>query len=379
MGVIASVLELVAHSDARQLNVAPAELSTEGGARTADNQRPRILIIEHDEANIRVLERLIRQVTQADLRSTSDPGLAMALFADFQPDLVLVDLRMPHSDVFTVLEALTGLIPADTCLPIVALTDDASPATKHWVLSSGATDFLVKPFDAYEIRLRIPNLLRSRALYRASQGRTKDGQARELRDANLETVERLALAAEYREDGTGKHTRRVGDMAALLAQALGLPDGPVAEIRLAARLHDVGKIAIPDRILLKPARLEPDEWQVMKTHTTEGAKIVAGSRDSLLLMAEAIALNHHERWDGRGYPRQLRGEAIALPARIVAVADAFDAMTHLRPYRRAFHEHEAIAELRRQAGAQFDPRCVERFLGMVQEPAVRGLRSADAR
>jgi putative two-component system response regulator len=382
MGGIRSVLELVAYGSAGQVRVARAGAAVRGVAE--DDQTPRILIVDHEEASIHVLERLLQQATPARLRSAADSNTAIALFADFQPDLVLVDLHMPHADVFTVLEALRGLIPADTYLPLVALTADTSPMNKQRIVSSGAADFLIKPFDPCEVRLRITNLLRSRALYRESQGHTRDAQARtrELGDAHLETVERLALAIEYREDGTGGHTRRVGHLAARLAQSLGLAEATVQKIRLAAPLHDVGKIAIPDRILLKPAPLAPEEWQVMKTHTTEGAKIVAGGRHSLLLAAETIALNHHERWDGYGYPRGLRGEAIPLPARIVAVADAFDAMTHPRPYRAALRADEALAELDRYAGAQFDPRCVEHFLMLVNElesRTTRVLRSGEER
>lgn len=190
----------------------------------------------------------------------------------------------------------------------------------------------------------------------------------------LPMVERLALAAEYREDdGTGEHTRRVGRASALLARAIGLARVDVMMIRQAAPLHDVGKIAIPDRILLKPNMLTPQEWGIMKTHTTIGAKIVSGPNYPILRTAETIALSHHERWDGSGYPHGIGGESIALPARIVAVADAFDAMTHPRPYRPARPAEEALAELERGAGTHFDPRCVEGFLSLLKDPVARSL------
>ncbi|HLW49229.1 MAG TPA: HD domain-containing phosphohydrolase [bacterium] len=190
----------------------------------------------------------------------------------------------------------------------------------------------------------------------------------------LPMVERLALAAEYREDdGTGEHTRRVGRASALLARAIGLPRSDVMMIRQAAPLHDVGKIAIPDKILLKPNILTPQEWGIMKTHTTIGAKIVSAANYPILRTAEAIALSHHERWDGAGYPHGLGGESIALPARIVAVADAFDAMTHPRPYRPARPADEALAELERGAGTHFDPRCVEGFFSLLGDPVARSL------
>lgn len=337
-----------------------------------NGKNPRILIVDDEEANVRLLERILRRVTQAELHSTTDSRTVVGLFTEFKPDLILLDLRMPHVDGFEVLDALRPLIPRDTYLPILMLTADVTPEAKQQALSSGAKDFLTKPFDPTEILLRITNLLETRALHVELEERVRS-RTRELEGAHLETVERLALAVEYREDGTGGHTRRVGQAAALLARALGLPQTDVMLIRQAAPLHDVGKIAIPDRILLKPDGLTPDEWTVMKTHTTIGARIVSGAQYSLLLTAEAIALSHHERWDGLGYPRGLGGESITLPARIVSVADAFDAMTHKRPYRDAYPEEYAFAELRRCAGTHFDPRCVDCFLGLLADPASRTL------
>ncbi|HLW48618.1 MAG TPA: HD domain-containing phosphohydrolase [bacterium] len=336
---------------------------------------PKILIVDDEQANVHALERILQRVTRADLRSTIDPRTATALYTEFKPDLVLLDLQMPHLDGFGVLDALKSLIDADTYVPIVMLDGEMGPETKQRVLSSGAKDFLSKPFDAAEVQLRVTNQLETRALQVECEGWRRNARARtrELGGAQLETVERLAMAIEYREDGTGEHTKRVGQWSALLAEAMGLPEANIMEIRLAAPLHDVGKIAIPDRILLKPGKLGAEEWTVMKAHTTIGAKMVSGARNSLLLTAEAIALNHHEKWDGSGYPRNLQAEAIPLPARIVAVADAFDAMTHRRPYREALPEHAAVAELRRCARSHFDPQCVENFLRLVEDPGTRSL------
>jgi putative two-component system response regulator len=339
---------------------------------------PRILIVDDEEANVRLLERILQRATRAELQSTTDSRTVTELYTEFKPDLILLDLRMPHIDGFGVLDALRPLIPPDSYLPILVLTADITPESKQRALSSGAKDFLTKPFDPTEILLRITNLLDARSLHVELEERVRE-RTRELEGAHLETVERLALAVEYREDGTGGHTRRVGQASALLARALGLPRTDVMLIRQAAPLHDVGKIAIPDRILLKPGRLTAEEWAVMKTHTTIGAKIVAGARYSLLLTAEAIALSHHEQWDGLGYPRGLSGEAITLPARIVAVADAFDAMTHRRPYREAYPEDYAVAELQRCAGTHFDPQCVERFVRLISDPESRTLLGMPAR
>jgi HD-GYP domain-containing protein (c-di-GMP phosphodiesterase class II) len=197
-----------------------------------------------------------------------------------------------------------------------------------------------------------------------------------LRDSQLQVLQRLALAAEYRDDETGDHTRRVGDLAAQIGAALRMPDDDLALLGEAAPLHDVGKIGIPDSILLKPGRLTDEEFDEMRRHTTFGAEMLADGRGlPLLEMAERIALTHHERWDGGGYPFGLSGADIPLVGRIVAVADVFDALTHSRPYKEAWPVGDAIAEIRFQAGKQFDPAVVDAFLTVVGtgQPVRRGL------
>jgi putative nucleotidyltransferase with HDIG domain len=193
-------------------------------------------------------------------------------------------------------------------------------------------------------------------------------RTRELEEAHVEMLDRLAMAAEFRDDATGQHIKRVGQMSAALARDLGLPEEQVELIRRAAPLHDVGKIAIPDHILLKPGKLAPGEFEVIKTHTTIGARILAGGRFALLRMAEEIALTHHERWDGTGYPYGLKGEVIPVSGRIVALADAFDALTSPRSYKKAQSVEEAVIDIRRGAGTQFDPRVVEAFLLHTPKP-----------
>ena len=187
-------------------------------------------------------------------------------------------------------------------------------------------------------------------------------RTRELDEAHVEMLERLAVAAEFRDDATGRHIQRVGQMAALLARQLGLPSEQVELIARAAPLHDIGKIGVPDRILLKPDALTPEEFELIKTHTTIGARILSGGRFPLLQIAEEIALTHHERWDGSGYPNGLRGEDIPISGRIVALADVFDALTSPRSYRKKRLLEQALADITQGAGTQFDPRVVEAFL-----------------
>jgi putative two-component system response regulator len=243
--------------------------------------------------------------------------------------------------------------------------------TKKRALSLGAKDFVTKPFDVTEVLLRIKNLLETRSLHLLFEGHNHILQGElqkrtgQLEHAQMETLERLALAAEFRDDDTGEHTQRVGRMAAMLAQSMGFDPGQVEIIRRAAPLHDIGKIGIPDGILLKPGRLTPEEFERIKTHTTMGARMLAGSGFSVLQMAEVIALTHHERFNGTGYSH-LEGEAIPLPGRIVAVADVFDALTHERPYKAAWPVVDAIEEIERESGRQFDPAVVGGFLGALK-------------
>ena len=209
--------------------------------------------------------------------------------------------------------------------------------------------------------------LRSQRSHGIAQRLARDNARLLLEDSQLQVIQRLALAAEYRDDETGQHTRRVGELSTRIGEALGMPDDQLVLLRQAAPLHDVGKIAIPDSILLKPGPLEPAEFELMKIHTTRGAAMLSGRGFALLEMAESIALTHHERWEGSGYPSGLSGKAIPLVGRIVAVADVFDALTHERPYKEAWTEAEAVTEISVQSGRQFDPAIVMAFLSVLPD------------
>jgi len=328
----------------------------------------RILIVDDQEANIRFLDGLLRKAGYAAVRGTTEARDVPSLYVEFQPDLVLLDLHMPEEDGFMVLERLRPLIPPGSYVPVLVLTADITPEARKRALAGGAKDFLSKPFDTTEVLLRIKNLLETRFLHRAltDQNQMLEGRVRdrtlELERAHFEILERLAAAAECRDDTTGQHTKRVARMAGRLAAAIGRPAEEVDFIYRATPLHDVGKIGIPDAILLKPGKLSPDEFDVIKTHTTIGARILSGGRFPLLRVAEEIALTHHERWDGAGYPQGLCGAAIPLSGRIVALADAFDALISARPYKPAWSIEASAAEIRRNAGTQFDPDIVPAFL-----------------
>jgi HD-GYP domain-containing protein (c-di-GMP phosphodiesterase class II) len=212
--------------------------------------------------------------------------------------------------------------------------------------------------------------LRSHKAHGTAQRLARDNERLLVEDSQLQVIERLALAAEYRDDETGQHTRRVGELATRIGEAVGLPDDKLVLLRQAAPLHDVGKIAIPDSILLKPGPLTPAEFERMKSHTTRGAAMLSGHGFALLEMAEKIALTHHERWDGTGYPAGLAGSTIPLVGRIVAIADVFDALTHARPYKDAWTVDAAVSEISSQGGRQFDPDIVAAFRLVLPAPAV---------
>jgi len=331
----------------------------------------RILIVDDEPANVDLLRRLLERAGFSRIESTNDSRQALDLYTKFRPDLILLDLHMPYRDGLEVMDDLNQIAEA-SYLPILMLTGDDTPEAKREALSRGAKDFLNKPFHSDEVLLRIGTLLETRFLYLQIQSQNQILEAkvrdrtRDLEAAQIEIIERLARAAEFRDDNTGQHTERVGQMAALLARQIGLSDTQVSLIRRAAPLHDVGKIGIPDSVLLKLGKLTPAEFELVKTHTTIGARILSGSRFTILRLAEEIAYNHHERWDGHGYVG-IRGADIPLAGRIVALADVFDALTQQRPYKAAWPVADAIAEIDRQRGQQFDPALVDAFLRVIEQ------------
>ena len=333
----------------------------------------RILIVDDEPRNVLLLERLLAVAEFTNVASTTDSSEVLARCVEEQPDLLLLDLQMPSPDGFEVMTQLEPWLTGTTRMPILVLTADGTRETKMRALSSGASDFLSKPFDTTEVVLRVKNLLLTRLLAlelrnhnQLLEQRVRE-RTRELEEARLEVVERLALAADYRDDATGEHARRVGRIAAMIARALELPEATVELIRHAAPLHDIGQVAVSDAILLKSGNLTADEFEAMKLHTIVGAEILGRSRSELLRMSEEIALTHHEWWDGSGYPAGLKGEEIPLTGRIVAVADVFDTLTDSRPYKPAWPFERAVAEVRSLRGRQLDPRLVDVFVPVVEE------------
>jgi putative two-component system response regulator len=334
----------------------------------------RILAIDDDAAVLGLMGRRLAAAGYAHFHPLTDPARAAEAFAEVRPHLVVLDLHMGATNGLEVLDALRPAIAArGTYLPILVVSGDLTVEARRQALSRGARDFVAKPYDPDELLLRIENLLEMHYLHREVRAQNRSleekvaERTRELDLAHLELLERLARAGEFRDDETGHHTRRVGELAARLATALAVPEERVEMLRVAAPLHDIGKIGIPDAVLLKPGRLTPEERALIETHTTRGAAILAHGGSPLVRLAERIARSHHERWDGAGYPEHLAGEAIPLEARIVAVADVVDALSSDRPYRPALPAEEVRAYVAREAGHHFDPAVARAYLSLADE------------
>lgn len=327
-------------------------------------------------------DQLIPAVREAghEVRVVADVASAVTPAEAGLADLFLLHFPRPARAPAVVAELAEA---GDAAAPVLAVLEP-EPGVREAVLEAGA-EVLEPPFSSRELRLRVDRLLRYRSSYRRLEHRAReleravDRRTAELEDARIQILERLATAAEYRDDETGEHTRRVGALAGALAEGLGVPAHEVELIRRAAPLHDVGKIGVPDGILLKPGRLTPKEIEVMQAHTTIGARMLSGTGIHLLNLSATIALTHHESWDGGGYPEGKSGEDIPLAGRIVAVADVFDALTTERPYKRAWSIEETVAELEAQRGLHLDPAVTDVALSMVRRGALPALIEAHVR
>ena len=336
-------------------------------------EEARIVIADDEEAQLELLSRALELGGYEHVRTTSEPGRVVELCREELPDLLLLDVRMPGMDGFEVLEHLRAELGDLGDLPVLVLTNDDSRDTKRRVFERGASDFLAKPVSPVALRLRVQNHLERRFLQQDLERQNQwletrvEERTADLRAAQLEILDKLALSAEYRDDQTGEHTRRVGRIAAELARRRGLPEDRVVHLRRAAPLHDVGKIGVPDDVLLKPGELTEEEMATMRRHTIIGEKILSGSQFPILQMSQTIARSHHENWNGEGYPDGLSGTEIPLPARIVQVADVFDSLTHERPYKDAWPVERAVDHLRQGRGSEFDPDVVDALFSLDLE------------
>jgi len=331
-----------------------------------------ILIVDDRETNTTLLRVMLENVGYCNITTTCDPHLVQTLNQEHQFDIILLDICMPEMDGFEVIEQLKENIEKDY-LPVLVITALADEETRVRALECGAKDFILKPFNRVELINRVRNILEVRLLHNQvlEQNANLEQQVRErtaeIRETRLEIVRRLGYAAEHRDNETGLHIIRMSQFAELLAKANGCDEEYAEVILHTSPMHDIGKLGIPDSILQKPGKLDADEWEVMKTHTVKGAEILEGPKTGLLKVARKIALYHHEKWDGTGYPHQLVGEEIPLEARIVAVADVFDALTSKRPYKEAWPLEKALEEIKALSGSHFDPTLVNQFLSIIPD------------
>lgn len=315
------------------------------------NRQATVLAVDDESTNLQLLRQILQN--QYRLLFAKDGARAIELAINEKPDLILLDVMMPEMTGYDVCRVLKANV-ATAGIPVIFVTALTDATDEVDGFEAGAVDFISKPVSPAVVKARVKLHL---SLVRMD----------ELRASRLAIVQRLGLAAEYKDNETGLHVIRMSHFARLLGIAVGLDEQAVDDLFIAAPMHDIGKIGIPDMILQKPGRLTPEEWQVMQTHPNIGAHIIGHHEGGMLAVAHDVALAHHEKWDGSGYPNRLRGEDIPLAGRIVAVADVFDALTSVRPYKPAWTLEEACDWMRAQRGSHFEPRLVDLFLDQLPE------------
>ena len=305
----------------------------------------KVLIVDDQEVNVLLLERILHGAGYVSIASTMDPYEVCQLHRINHYDLILLDLQMPGMDGFQVLEGLKKIEP-DGYLPVLVIT--AQPSHKLSAFQSGAKDFISKPFELPEVLARVHNMLEVRLLNKKLHNHNDEleqlvkERTADLQDSHIETIFTIVRAVEYKDEEIGAHVQRISKFSCQLARMLGLDEVFVDQIFFASPMHDIGKMGIPDKILFKPGSLSPDEWEIMKTHTLIGAKILGENKSPYLKMGAEIAFNHHERWDGGGYPNRKQGEAIPLAARIMNICDIYDALRSKRSYKPAFDHQKTM-------------------------------------
>ena len=340
--------------------------------------RPVILVVDDQPQNIELLEAYLVPQGYEIVKAASGEE-ALKKLSDNQIDLILLDVMMPVMDGFEV----TRRVRQDNTqrlLPIILVTALRETEDRVKGIEAGCDDFISKPVDKMELLARVRSLLKVKAYNDLMSNYRKDLESEvtkrteELRRAlegvkaaSLETIYRLSMACEYRDEDTGAHIKRLSFYSAAVARRMGLDEGTIETILYAVPMHDLGKIGIPDRILLKPAKLDPVEWEIMKQHTVIGAKILNGSNAEFIKLGQVIALSHHEKWDGSGYPNSLKGVGIPIAGRISAIADVFDALTSKRPYKEPFSVEKSLAIIREGRGSHFDPDVLDAFFAIQDE------------
>jgi putative two-component system response regulator len=337
--------------------------------------KKKILIVDDTPVNIRVLVEALKNDYKLSIATNGKVALDYAR-ADQPPDLILLDIMMPELDGYEVCKRLKQQEKSKE-IPIIFITAMSEERNETKGLELGAVDYIVKPINQQIVKARVRTHLELKR-HRDHLSELVQEKTAEILDAKLDIINRLARAAEYRDNETGMHVIRMSHYTSILAKAAGLDDITCEKIFHAASMHDVGKIGIPDKILLKPARLTDGEFAHMKSHTIIGGRLLEGGNSDLLHMAFEIAMTHHEKWDGSGYPKGLSGEDIPIEGRISAVCDVFDALTSERPYKNEWPVQDAIDEILAQKGAHFDPKLVDLFINCLDDILVVKERFADS-
>ena len=342
------------------------------GGLLNDIKAAKILIVDDDPLIVGLLNEILMEGRYQNIFSTDDPYQVIPLYKKHQFDLIILDIQMPGISGIKILQHLQKVVESNY-LPVIVLTAHGDVKIRNQVLGMGAKDFITKPFEQWEILLRIENTLHA-SLYHKQQLSLKDlleseidKRTKEILETQFEVVQRLAVAGELRDNETGAHVQRMSHICSLLARQRGLGQKFSELILHASAMHDVGKIGIPDSILLKSKKLSPEEWLIMQQHPKIGARILGNHDSKLISLAREIALFHHERWDGSGYPHGISGNQIPVAARIAAISDVFDALTSDRPYKQAWAIEKVVETILEESGKHFEPVMVELFLENLPE------------
>ncbi|WP_218648443.1 response regulator [Neptunomonas phycophila] len=304
---------------------------------------PRILIVDDEPTNLKVLKNVLQDLYRLSFAKNGED--ALMLVKKDRPNLILMDVMMPGMTGFEVCERLKS-DPETADIPLIFVTALQNEIDEEKGFTVGGVDYISKPITPAIVKARIKTHL---SLVKADK----------LKKTHVELIQRLGRAAEYKDNETGMHVLRMSRYSHVLAKAAGLSDDEADDLLQAAPMHDIGKIGIPDDILLKPSKLSPDEFAHMQRHTHIGAEILGDSESGLIQLAHTVAMTHHEKWDGSGYPNGLKGENIPLAGRIVAIADVFDALTSKRPYKEAWTVEKTLNVIKKDSGTHFDPNLVE--------------------
>lgn len=342
----------------------------------------RILLVDDNSTNLKLLTKLVGKLENCEAVAFSSPDEVLSSLPDVDFDIAIIDFQMP---VYNGVELYTEIVRFDKYadVPVIFVTADKDMTTRMAALNAGAIDFLTKPINPVEFQARVQNIVSlSRARRQlADQAewlrREVDRAVGELRLREQEIIHRLTVAAGYKDPETSRHTLRVAAYSEAIALELGLSPEFCNDIRMAAPMHDIGKVAMPDTVLLKQGRLTEAEYRQMQAHAQIGSDILSRSHSSLLQLASEIAVSHHERWDGQGYPNRLSGSAIPVSGRVVCIADNFDALTTERPYKPAWSFERTVEHILGRAGTQFDPDCVAAFERAL--PRIRQIMEDDRR